>query len=173
MNKKFLKLGLGALLIGSMALTSCEVEEANDNLEELTEGCTDVHATNYSITALVDDGSCEYDNTHLISDGDWTFSNASTTAGASVDSMYNMFMVEMHLDFEEDGSFSGMTPGDNGLDSASGTWIFMASETMVAIYQDTDTIVFGVSEFSAEVLGLSFTEEEDSSSYDVTLNFVH
>jgi hypothetical protein len=82
-------------------------------------------------------------------------------------------MVEMHLDFEEDGSFSGMTPGDNGLESASGTWTFMASETMVAIYQDTDTMVFGVSELSAEALGLSFTEEEDSSSYDVTLNFVH
>ena len=78
MNKKFLKLGLGALLIGSMALTSCEVEEANDNLEDLTEGCTDVHATNYSITALADDGSCEYDNTHLISDGDWKYTTFSS-----------------------------------------------------------------------------------------------
>ncbi|MDB2364157.1 hypothetical protein N9V83_03920, partial [Flavobacteriales bacterium] len=60
MNKKFLKLGLGAFLIGSIALTSCETdtEEANDTLEGLTEGCTDLQATNFSVTALVDDGSC-------------------------------------------------------------------------------------------------------------------
>jgi hypothetical protein len=175
MNKKFLKLGLGAFLIGSIALTSCETdtEEANDTLEGLTEGCTDLQATNFSVTALVDDGSCEYDNDHLITNGAWNFSAASTTAGASTDSLYNLFMVGMNLDFSDDGTFSGMTPGENGLESATGTWTFMASETMVAIYQDTDTMVFGISELTTEALGFSFTEEDETPNYDVTLNFVH
>lgn len=176
MNKKFLKFGLGVILVGSFAITSCEDttgEDINDTLTDLTIGCTDVNANNFSATAVDDDGSCEYDNDHYLTSDRWNFDNAVTTAGDSVTAMYNMFMVGMYFDYNDDNTFSGVVPGDNGLDTIDGTWSFMSSETMLALYMSDDTMVFGITELTADALGISFTEEEDSTNYDVTLNFVN
>lgn len=112
-------------------------------------------------------------NTDLISSDRWNFSSA-TTSDSTITAMYNLFLQGMYLDINADGTYSGMAPGDSGMQAIHGSWEFSMNETYLVLYEDNDTTALELNSLTADELSVGFTEEmDDCTSIEVDYIFVH